>query len=143
MNRESRTLTLEPHTFVYNGFRWHIRAYSQEHQTYRNFVLARFIASLELGEAAHHAAEQDHDWQSFETLIIAPHPDLTPDQQAVIADDYGMEDGRLHLTVRRALKLYYLRMLHLDEAPGTSETQQIIWLNRDQLEATATSYQYD
>ena len=79
---------------LYNGFRWHIRAYNQEHQTYRDFVLARFITSPELGEAALHAAEQDHDWQSVEALIIAPHPDLTPDQQAVIADDYGMEDGR-------------------------------------------------
>ena len=61
----------------------------------------------------------------------------------MIADDYGMENGELHLTVRRALKLYYLRMLHLDEAQETPKTQQIIWLNRDQLEATATSYQYD
>ena len=143
MNRESRTLTLEPHTFVYNGFRWHIRAYSHEHQIYRDFVLARIIVSPELGEAALNGAEQDIEWQSVETLIIAPHPDLTPDQQAVIADDYGMKDRRLYLTVRRALILYYLRMLHLDEASGTPKTQQIIWLNRDQLEATATSYQYD
>ena len=143
MNRESRTLTLEPHTLVYNGFRWHIRAYSQEHLAYRDFVLARFIASPELGEAALHAAEQDHDWQSVETLIIAPHPDLTPNQQVVIADDYGMEDGRLYLTVRRALKLYYLRMLHLDEVQETPKTQQIVWLNRDQLELTPTLYQYD
>jgi predicted DNA-binding transcriptional regulator YafY len=143
MNRESRTLTLEPHTLGYNGFRWHIRAYSLEPLAYRDFVLARFIASPGLGEAALHTAEHDHDWQSVETLILAPHPDLTPDQQAVIADDFGMEDGRLHLIVRRALKLYYLRKLHLDEAQGTPKTQKIIWLNRDQLEATPTSYQYD
>ena len=61
----------------------------------------------------------------------------------MIDDDYGMEDGKQHLAVRRALKLYYLRMLHLDEAPGTLKTQQIIWLNREQLEPTPTSYQYD
>jgi predicted DNA-binding transcriptional regulator YafY len=72
---------------LYNGFRWHIRAYGQEHHTYRDFVLVRFITSSELGEAALHADEQDHDWQSVETLIIAPHPDLTPDQQAVIVHD--------------------------------------------------------
>ncbi|MDP1771242.1 MAG: WYL domain-containing protein [Methylobacter sp.] len=143
MNRESRLLTLEPHTLVSNGFRWHIRAFSLEHQAYRDFVLARFLASPEMGVAALHSVEQDQDWQSFETLIIAPHPDLTTDQQAVIADDYGMEDGRLNLPVRRALKLYYLRMLHLDEALGTPKAQQIVWLNRDKLEPMSTPTPYD
>lgn len=111
-----------------------------EHKAYRDFVLARFVAPPELGEAALHFAEQDQDWQSYEALIIGPHPDLTPEQQSVIADDYGMEDGRLTLIVRRALKLYYLRMLHLDEASATPKIQQIIWINR---ESTLTPPQYD
>ena len=140
MSREPRVLVIEPHTLVYNGYRWHIRAYSQEHHSYRDFVLARFLASPELGETAHHLAEQDQDWQSFESLIIAPHPDLTLEQQTVIADDYGMEDGLLTLIVRRALKLYYLRMLHLDEAQGTPKIQQIVWLNRSELELTRPQY---
>jgi len=134
MSREPRFLALEPHALVYNGFRWHIRAYSQEHLSYRDFVLARFLATPELGKSALHFAEHDQDWQSFETLILAPHPELTPEQQAVIADDYGMKNGRLALTVRRALKLYYLRMLHIDEASVTAKIQKIVWLNRDELE---------
>ena len=73
------------------------------------------------------------------SLIIAPYPQLTPDQQAVIADDYGMIGGKLNLPVRRALKLYYLRLLHLDEAPATSNAQQLIWFNR----AEAGLPQYD
>ena len=125
---------LEPHTLVFNGFRWHIRAYSLEHEGYRDFVLARFISSPELLENAEHFVENDQDWTQFETLVIAPHPDLSPEQQAIIADDFGMEDGKLHLTVRRALRLYYLRLLHLDESPLAPKIQQIVWLNRDHSE---------
>lgn len=131
MSRKPSALILEPHTLVYNGFRWHVRAYSLEHEAYRDFVLARFLTQPELGVAALHTQTQDLDWHTFETLIITPHPGLTPDQQAVIADDFGMQEGRLNLTVRSALKFYYLRLLHLDETQGTPESQQIVWLNRD------------
>ncbi|WP_341326851.1 WYL domain-containing protein [Methylotuvimicrobium sp. KM2] len=134
LSREPRSLVLEPHTLVFNGFRWHIRAYSLEHEGYRDFVLARFISSPELLENAEYFVENDQDWTQFETLVIAPHPDLSPEQQAIIADDFGMEDGKLHLTVRRAMRLYYLRLLHLDESPLAPKIQQIVWLNRDHSE---------
>jgi hypothetical protein len=134
MSREPRDLRLEPHTLVYNGFRWHIRAYSEEHHSYRDFVLPRFLTAPELGDAALHYVAHDQDWQCFETMIIAPNPELTHGQQSVIADDYGMKDGILNLPVRRALKLYYVRMLHLDNTAATPKTQQIVWLNRDELE---------
>jgi hypothetical protein len=111
-----------------------------DHKAYRDFVLARFVAPPELGGAALHFAEQDQDWQSHEALIIGPHPDLTPEQQSVIAVDYGMEDERLTLIVRRALKLYYLRMLHLDEACATPKIQQIIWINRNPIYLLPSQY---
>ncbi|MDP3529951.1 MAG: WYL domain-containing protein [Methylicorpusculum sp.] len=137
MNSEPSALTLEPHSLVYNGFRWHIRAYSVTHQTYRDFVLARFLSAPVLSDKALHFAEQDEEWQTFETLTIAPHPDLSPDQQAVIADDFGMDNATLILTVRRALRLYYLRMLHLDGLPESPKVQQIVWVNRAEFEPTS------
>jgi hypothetical protein len=111
-----------------------------EHKAYRGFVLARFVAPPELGEAALHFSEQDQDWQSHEALIIGPHPDLMPEQQAVIAVDYGMEDGRLALTVRSALKLYYLRMLHPDEPPATPKIHQSVWINRNPIYLLPSQY---
>lgn len=40
MRRELKsTLPLSPHSFV-NGFRWHIRAYSESHKEYRDFLLS-------------------------------------------------------------------------------------------------------
>jgi len=44
---------------------------------------------------------------------------------------------------KHMLKNYDLPMLDLDDAQGTLKTQQIVWLNRDQLEPTPTLYQYD
>ena len=143
LSKKTRQLVLEPHTLVFNGFRWHIRAYSHEHSDYRDFVLARFISEPELTESAAYFIENDDDWNHFETLIIAPHPELSPEQRAVIADDFGMTDGKLALTVRRAMRLYYLRMLHLDESPLVPKIQQIIWLNRELSEIKPTLLQYD
>ncbi|MBF6650092.1 WYL domain-containing protein [Methylobacter sp. BlB1] len=126
----AKYLTLEPHTLVFNGFRWHIRAFSREHEDYRDFVLARFISTPELGENAASGVNDDVDWNRFDTLILTPHPGLSPEQQTVIADDFGMVNGKLHLNVRRALKLYVLRMLHLDVEHDDPKVQQIVWLNR-------------
>lgn len=139
----SRRLIVEPHTLVFNGFRWHIRGYSHQHQEFRDFVLARFTSSPELLENAKHDVKNDQDWNQFETLIIAPHPELSPEQQAVIADDFGMVDGQLRLSVRRAMRLYYLRLLHLDEPSSIPKIQQIVWLNHDCSTVTPSVAQYD
>jgi hypothetical protein len=143
LTSDSKQLVLEPHTLVFNGFRWHIRAYSHQHRNFRDFVLARFTSSPELLERAEHVVEDDQDWNEFESLVIAPHPDLSPEQQAVIADDFGMADGQLRLSVRRAMRLYYLRLLHLDEPSSAPKIQQIVWLNRNRSGNAITVTQYD
>lgn len=132
MTRESRPIDLEPHTLVYNGYRWHVRAYSYEHGEHRDFVLARFLPLPELTDLARHSIEDDIEWNTVEILEIAPNPGLSPEQKAVIADDFGMVDGTLRLKVRRAMSLYYARMLHLnDENPtGNPQINQIVLLNR-------------
>lgn len=127
----AKRLTLEPHTLVFNGFRWHIRAFSREHGDYRDFVLARFVSVPELDGSAGFGIDDDQDWQKIDSLLLAPHPGLSPQQQSVIADDFGMVDGQLNLQIRRALKLYVLRMLHLDIEHSDPKVQQIVWLNRE------------
>lgn len=130
----AKPLTLEPHTLVFNGFRWHIRAFSREHGDYRDFVLARFVSVPELNGNAAFGIDDDQDWQQIDSLLLAPHPGLSPQQQAVIADDFGMVDGQLNLQVRRALKLYVLRMLHLDIEHSDPKIQQLVWLNREDVQ---------
>lgn len=131
MTKDSRIVLLEPHSLVFNGFRWHVRAFCHEHDEFRDFVLARFISVPVLNGSCEHCIEDDINWQQFETLVIAPHPELNPAKQSAIADDYGMQDGVLRLRIRRALILYYKRMLHLDEANNDAAAQQIILLKQE------------
>jgi predicted DNA-binding transcriptional regulator YafY len=137
---------IAPHALVHDGFRWHARAYDDETQAFRDFVLGR-MAKPKLGEAAELGGESDRDWQSFVALRIAPHPKLTPAQARAIALDYGMtrragaraqqESGQAVIRVRRALLFYALRRLGLDvpETARAPEQQHIVLVNRAEIDA--------
>ncbi|MFI9652498.1 WYL domain-containing protein [Guyparkeria sp. GHLCS8-2] len=109
-----RTLELSPHTLVYSGFRWHLRAFSHEHGEYRDFVLARMTNAAALPDQPGAPRDGDADWFEEVTLRVGVHPDLPPAQQAVIAADYGMVDGERGVTVRRALLPYLLRLMQIE-----------------------------
>lgn len=136
LNRDvPATRTLSPHTLVYNGYRWHVRAWSEEHGEFRDFVLSRFRGKPELIEKPGPDSTEDTAWQTDVELVIAPHPDLNPTQRAVITDDYGMIDGRLTLTLRAALLPYQLRLMQIDpdqEHPDP-KAQQIVAANRETI----------
>lgn len=115
MNRpEPAVLTLSPHTLVYNGFRWHVRAFSDTHEAYRDFVLARMRGPVVLLTEQGIADVDDTAWHTLQEVAIVPHPELPQAQQAVIAEDYGMTDGRIVQPVRQALIPYFLRMMQID-----------------------------
>lgn len=126
-----RALELSPHTLVYSGFRWHLRAFSHEHGEYRDFVLARMANAEALPDRSGVARDADADWFDEVVLRVGVHPDLAPAQQAVIAADYGMVDGERSVTVRRALLPYLLRLMQIEperEHPDPV-VQQICLLN--------------
>lgn len=126
-----RRLELSPHTLVFSGFRWHVRAFSHEHDEYRDFVLARMHRAELLAEEVGRSREGDHDWFEEVELVVGVHPDLPEAQQAVIAADYGMRDGRTIHPVRRAMVPYFLRLMQIDperEHPDPT-VQQIRLLN--------------
>jgi hypothetical protein len=72
-------------------------------------------------------------------LEIGPHPDLSPNQKRVIELDYGMHEGRVSITVRRALLYYALRRLGLDTDPAARapQDQQIVLLNGESVRELA------
>ena len=136
MNRaEPAELVLSPHTFVFSGFRWHVRAFSDTHGEYRDFVLARVRGMPVVLDEAGIGAERDARWHEKVQVIIAPHPALPPAQQAVIAEDYGMVDGQSVQTMRAALVPYFLRLMQVEperEHPDP-KVQQIVLGNREAL----------
>ncbi len=133
MNRERaepvwRRMT--PHAFGYDGFRWHARAYCHLDHKFKDFLLPRILRVGELGDPGA-AAHQDRQWLDAFDVEIGPHPDLTPSQKAVVAKDYGMQNGRAILTVRYAMLFYVLKRLGLlgDATKQSPRTQHIVALN--------------
>ncbi|MGM0516393.1 MAG: WYL domain-containing protein [Pseudomonadota bacterium] len=128
-------VTLSPHTLVYSGFRWHVRAFSDHHGEYRDFVLARMRMAVPLPEEPGVCADGDRDWQEEVTLEVGVHPELPEPQRSVIAADYGMTDGRIRCPVRRAMVPYFLRLMQIDperEHPDP-KVQQIRLLNAEAI----------
>ncbi|MDD3609176.1 MAG: WYL domain-containing protein [Halothiobacillaceae bacterium] len=129
-------LQLSPHTLVFSGLRWHVRAYSDTHGEYRDFVLARMRGVPEVLEEAGASPAADARWHERVTVVIVPHPGLPAAQQAVIAEDYAMTDGRTEHRLRAALVPYFLSLMRVEpdrEHPDPA-VQQIVLANREALE---------
>lgn len=125
---------IEPHALAFDGFRWHARAFCQNDQVFKDFLLSRIV---EVGEQGPVTAEPSADeaWHTEVVLQIGPHPDLSDNQRRAIEMDYGMEEGRAQIAVRRALLFYALKRLGLDTDPAARrpQDQQIVLLNRDEV----------
>lgn len=127
---------IEPHALAFDGFRWHARAFCQNDQVFKDFLFSRII---EVGGQGPVTAQPSADeaWHTEVMLEIGPHPDLSGPQRSAIEMDYGMQDGRTRIPVRRALLFYALKRLGLDTDPAARRPrdQQIVLVNREVLHA--------
>lgn len=125
---------IEPHALAFDGFRWHARAFCQNDQVFKDFLLSRIV---EVGDQGPVTSDPSSDgaWHTDVSLDIGPHPDLSDNQRRAIEMDYGMEAGRAQIAVRRALLFYALKRLGLDTDPAARrpQDQQIVLLNRDNV----------
>ena len=117
---------IEPHTLIFDGLRWHVRAYCRKNAAFRDFVLSRFNGIAEFEGAALNTKEQDNLWQAYTDIEIMPDPRLTEKQQAIIASDFQMKNGKKVIKTRIALVNYLLLRLRLDHYKNTAEEQQIM-----------------
>lgn len=131
---------IEPHSFAFDGFRWHTRAFCRNDNVFKDFLLSRIIG-IEAFDEATNSIENDDSWNAEVTLKIGPHPDLSEAQKYVIGLDYGMEEGVTEIKVRRAMLYYALKRLGLDTDPAARrpQDQQIVLLNRDEVLGTKES----
>ncbi|NNG14488.1 MAG: WYL domain-containing protein, partial [Gammaproteobacteria bacterium] len=137
---EDDVRTIEPHSLVNTGLRWHVRAYSTESYDFRDFVLSRFVAAEMLDEEAESSAQYDDDWVEAITLQLAPHPKLKSRKQESLLIDYRAVDGVIELDVRRALVGYLLHRLSVDTTIDQSmnpNAYQLVLVNRDEVEPFA------
>ena len=125
---------IEPHALAFDGFRWHARAFCQNDKVFKDFLLSRIVEVGEQGPATAKPSA-DEAWQTEVVLEIGPHPELSDTQRRAIEMDYGMEEGRAQIPVRRALLFYALKRLGLDTGPTVRppNEQQIVLTNADDV----------
>lgn len=115
---------LVPHSLVNNGHRWHVRAYDRKSNAFRDFVCTRFTAVELMSQEihVHEASAYDDQWHKMVELVLIPHPGIK--QPLAIEMDYGMEDGKLQLSMRAALAAYLLRQWQVDCSLGHTSVGQ-------------------
>jgi predicted DNA-binding transcriptional regulator YafY len=111
-DRDGRIIV--PHTLVHTGLRWHVRAWCEKNQDYRDFVLSRFRGDADIMDDSPHSHGEDLRWHERVTIRVVPDPRLTDAQKDVVGHDYGMINGVLEVETRGALVQYALQALRID-----------------------------
>lgn len=127
---------VSPHAFAFDGFRWHVRAFCELTNEFRDFILGRIIDTQNVKNSKVDPAD-DFRWNHFVTVKIAAHPGLTPDQRKIIEKEYNMTNGVAKVTVRAAFVYYFLLRFHLDRQKNSDTFQngQAFILNYEEIEA--------
>lgn len=128
--------TIAPHTLVYTGMRWHVRAYCEKNREYRDFVLSRLRGVPDLwGDVTENGIAADEVWNTEVPVIIKPDERLDKAQRAIIEIDFGMIEGQLVVPSRRALVKYVLQRFQIDpkNLNPNPEAQQIVVANLKEL----------
>lgn len=100
---------ISPHALVYTGFRWHVRAWCHNRQAYRDFLLSRIDQAPKPCDDIAPPADNDSLWHEQISLALIPNLLLNNAQKGLVERDFAMPDGRLQLTVRKALAHYTLQ----------------------------------
>lgn len=85
---EPHERTIEPHSLVRAGRRWHVRGYCLQRQDFRDFVLGRMSKVKLLAEPGLADIAADFAWSTVLQVRIAAHPSLSPAQQLVVRNEY-------------------------------------------------------
>lgn len=115
-----------PKVVIFDGLRWHTRAFDEKSGQFQDFVMSRIATA-----GKHKPSEDipsDPDWEKNVDIRIAPHKKLTSAQAKMIEYDYAMTDGELVISTRHALAAYIIRHLNLD-TELTPPRQQIQCIN--------------
>lgn len=120
-NPQGQSRIIHPHTFVKTGLRWHLRGFCELRGDYSDFVLSRFRGEPMLeDQRSMYSAQQDPSWNEVIQISFRPNPQLSAAQQAVIAQDYQMQNDRLQISCRAALVHYLLQEMQVNMLDSTN-----------------------
>ena len=111
-----------PHAFGHDGYRWHLRAWCEENEGFRDFVLSRITEVLwPTEETSGPGAAADAEWQEVVELKVRCNPALDPGLQEAVKADYQLTNGKRTIPVRRAMLEYVRDHLRLESAHDTTQ----------------------
>lgn len=115
---------IAPHSLVFDGYRWHCRAWCYEREEFRDFSLPR-IDRIGKNYGCTIDKSRDLSWNKFVTLRILPNPFLSPAQQELIRLEYGMDSGVAEINTRVSSVFYVKVHLRLNEAPSRENASNV------------------
>ncbi|WP_169802273.1 WYL domain-containing protein [Curvibacter delicatus] len=110
---EPHPRTVEPHSLVQAGRRWHMRGYCLETRDFRDFVLGRIAKLSMLDQKAEATSAEDTKWNAVVKVRIQAHPKLTPGQQDLVRSEYFEGTAARVHSCRGALLPYLVQELRL------------------------------
>lgn len=130
MKKGPSSRVIVPHSLVDSGLRWHIRAFDRTKGHFRDLVLTRMedVRALMGGSppTQQELIGADTHWNRIFTLTLIPHPSRSHPE--VIAKDFGMQQGRLQVSLCGAVAGYVMRQWQVDCSPDASMRGQEIRL---------------
>lgn len=128
---------IAPHSFLFAAGRWYVRAWSRDHNDFRDYSLNRIASAALIGPSSV-AADLDLEWHHTMELVLVPNPMLDPAKQAAVAVEYEMVDDELRVPSRLSAAFYIINEHNLDVEPDLlkPEKQQLVLKNLDEVVQT-------
>ena len=126
--------TIAPHALAHSAGRWYVRAWSRDHNDFRDYNLNR-ISAVTSSRPSSVDPSLDFEWVHKMNLVIRPNPALPRERQASVAAEHGMTDGSLVFPCRLSLSFYLMSEHNFDVEPGVLKPgkQQIVLENREEI----------
>ena len=127
--------TVYPHSLIRAPRRWHMRAWCEERNGFRDFTLGRIVTAEPLDTSTPYRRDNDKEWSNILELVIVAHPGLSPDQQKMIAAENFPGARARRLKVRECLASYIIQDLRLalDPVRHPAPEYQLMVGNTDKL----------
>ena len=125
---------IAPHAMGFAWGRWYVRAWSRDHNDFRDYALARIIGVFGAIERTVDPTG-DLEWHHKIDLVLVPNPELDEDRQRAQRLEHNMVDGKLAVECRLSMAFYLMAEHKLDVEPGklTPLQQPLILANLDEV----------
>lgn len=100
---------LSPHSIVHAGRRWHVRAYCESNNEFRDYSLGRISQAKLMEQPSQFLKQDDTEWLTEVPVKLVAHPDLTHEQQSLICFEYFNNTAARTTTCRGPLVKYFIQ----------------------------------